>query len=179
MAADDFLLIKKIIEKDTGALEQLYEKYKNDVFRYALMITKDQTLADDILQDVFLKIFNNASKCQTNKNVKSWIIQIARNTALDAIRHNSYAESIGDDVYDIKSDKNDFADVEFMEMLRGLNANEQEIVVLHIAYGLKHREIAQILNKTPAAVRQQYKRTIQSLRTNMIDEGGCLNEQKC
>jgi RNA polymerase sigma-70 factor (ECF subfamily) len=173
---DDYNLLMKIINKNKSALEQLFQKYKYDVYRYAMMVTKDSCLSEDIVQDVFVKIYKNADKCTANINVRAWIIQITRNMALDALRRNSYTQNIGDGIYDIESKKNDFADIDFMEMLRGLNATEQEIVILHIAYGFKHYEIAEVLSKTPAAIRQQYKRTIQTLRKGMLKEGGYCHE---
>lgn len=92
--ANDCSLIKRIANNDMTALELLFNKYRNDVYRYAYMVTKNVAISEDISQDVFLKIVKYALQYQTDISVKAWLMQITRTTALDIIKHDFQKASV-------------------------------------------------------------------------------------
>lgn len=173
----DYLLMKKIADGDKPSMAKIFDKYREHVYRYAFMITKDCAASEDIAQDVFIKVIKNASSFRYNRSLKAWILQITRNTTLNYLKHCSYSESLGDDIYEIKSGEDYFSHVEFLDMLKNLNPADQEVILLRIVYGLKHKEIAEILKKSPQAVRQQYRRAIQSLKNSIMIEGSYIYEK--
>jgi RNA polymerase sigma-70 factor, ECF subfamily len=80
-------LIKRIASKDEDALEQLYDLYSKILYSIIIKIVKQTEDAEEILQNVFLLIWNKASSFDFNKgNVCSWLITIARNKAIDKFR---------------------------------------------------------------------------------------------
>jgi len=161
---DDCSLIRKIANNDMIALELLFKKYRNDVYRYAYMVTKNVEISEDISQDVFLKVVKCALQYQKYISVKAWIIQITRTTALDILKHNAFSKSNLDEMCDVENLDNNYTNFDFLEIIKNLKFIEQEIIILHIIYGLRHVEIAKILFKTSEAIRQQYTRSLSSLK---------------
>src|SRR5579864_3367577 len=82
----DHELVKQYLKGDEKSLEVLVAKYLNPIYRFVYSYVKDQQTAEDITQDVFLKVWKNAKKVDKNKNFKSWIYTIAKNTALDFLK---------------------------------------------------------------------------------------------
>jgi len=64
----------------------LYQKYKNNIFSYVYYLAGDQTAAEEICQDVFLKVYLNITKFEGRSSFKTWIYKIAKNTYLDYVR---------------------------------------------------------------------------------------------
>ncbi|MFP2994475.1 RNA polymerase sigma factor [Spongiivirga sp. MCCC 1A20706] len=86
-------LIAQLKNKDEAAFESLYQMYGESLFGVIYTIVKDQTLAEELLQDSFLKIWKNANTYTSKKGrFFTWILNIARNTAIDAYRSKSYNE---------------------------------------------------------------------------------------
>lgn len=67
-------------------IETLIRQYGNDVLRTAFMYVKDSHLAEDIFQDVFIKVNKNLSTFQGNSSIKTWIIRITINTCKDYLK---------------------------------------------------------------------------------------------
>ncbi len=69
-----------------SALDQLMKAYGKDVWNFALMLTRNRDLADDIAQDVFLKVYEKLPEFRGQSSVKTWILTITRHAALDHMR---------------------------------------------------------------------------------------------
>jgi len=158
-------LIKKIAAKDMQALDEIYRNHYPGVYRFAYMVTQQEATAEDIAQSVFIRVSEYAHQYRAEGSVKAWIIQITRSIALNVVKHNSFCVNVEyDELINIPSDENHFEDIDFLSMLDGLSPMMREIVVLHVVYRFKHYEIAKMLVKSPAAVRQQYKRAMDLLK---------------
>jgi RNA polymerase sigma-70 factor (ECF subfamily) len=85
---DDESLIRLISRSQTEALGELYDRYNRLVFGMARNAVGDQALAEEITQDVFMRVWNKANTYQAEQGkVVSWIAGIARNRAIDVFRH--------------------------------------------------------------------------------------------
>lgn len=69
-----------------GEIESLIRDYGNDVLRTAYMYVKDVHVAEDIFQDVFIKVYKNISAFEGNSSIKTWIIRITINTCKDYLK---------------------------------------------------------------------------------------------
>lgn len=163
-------LIKQVAAGDTSALEKLYIYYKPIVFKVALSILNDRFLAEDVMQETFLKIQLNASSFRYGNNVKSWIMTIARNTAIDALKKRQ-TELPEASVCD-KSDTNidlicQDKDEKYLQLIRPLSDLDKQIISLHLIGELRHREISRILNMSTAAVKKRYERALKKIAKQM------------
>jgi RNA polymerase sigma-70 factor (ECF subfamily) len=168
---------KLIIETSNGdltSLEQLYNDLKTSVFALAISILRDKTLAEDVLQDTFVrvKLFSNSYRPGTNG--RAWILKIARNLALSAIRDRRL-ETYGEDIEYMESPHNHFVQksidsIILNESLSILDEKERQIVLLHAVKDLKHREIADILDLPLGTVLWKYRKAIKKIGAYLKSE---------
>ena len=168
--------IQCIVEKETSALKNIYELMGKAVFSYAYTISRDKQLAEDIAQEVFLKILSSANSYKKGRNPKAWIMSITHNEAVDAIRKrkNIALSDITEPVFSelsIDSFEEDLtSEIHIERYLTQLEPVQQEIIKLHLLAEISFREIGQILNMTLGKVGWQYKRAIAQLQLLMKDE---------
>lgn len=95
-------------------IETIIRKYGNDVLRTAFMYVKDSHLAEDIFQDVFIKVNQKLSTFQGNSSIKTWIIRIAINTSKDYLKSawNKKVEPMTEYHENTLAGKNDYTAVE-------------------------------------------------------------------
>ena len=165
------------IQKEVRAVEQAavrrcYEQYKNGIFRYALSITKDEGLSEDILQETFLRFLT--AVCVPGKE-QAWLYRVARNLCYDHLRKAKREEPEAEMPAhrESRTEIPVYKEVRYayIELIASLSPVEQEIVTLKIVGGLTHREIGAVLGITARAAQKRYERAIASLR-EMEDEHG-------
>lgn len=162
--------LKEIKNGKNNSLKVIYDNYGHVIYSYALSIIKCESLAKDICQDVFIKIWNNSSKYKNNSNHKSWIMTITRNTSIDYLRRYSRSDILNEfnivDSNDVIEDINQ--KIYIKEALESLNDEEREIVVLHTISDLTFKHIGEILNKPIGTVTWRYREAIKKLRKKVI-----------
>ena len=168
-------LLRRISVGDNSALGSLYELVKNDIYAYALSKMKNPADAEDVLHDVFVKIYKYAAKYHAQGKPMAWIMTITVNVAHRhrelKSRHVSYNEKVGglESSYNLLEDntiRSDFVRC----LMKALSEEEREIVVLHAVSGFKHREIADILDIPLSTVLSKYHRSIKKLKTVAKEE---------
>jgi len=82
----DLLVIQDVLNGNTNAFSKLVDRYKDLVFTLALRLMKDRSLAEEMAQDTFIKIFKNLKKFQGKSKFSSWVYRITYNTCLDELR---------------------------------------------------------------------------------------------
>ena len=92
---DETGCIKAIGQGSEDALEQLYHHYCDRVFNTIISYTKNEEDAEELLQDVFVTIYNTASSFQFNSSVSTWIYRITVNKSLDFIRKKNSQKRSG------------------------------------------------------------------------------------
>lgn len=113
------------------------------------------------MQDTFVQIQTKAYTYQKGTNAKAWILTITRNLSFQAIRQSKKEvsiEVIGEITADYVSDIESTIDLD--SFLSVLNEEERQILILHDGAGLKHREIAEIMNLKSDNVRKMYSRLL-------------------
>src|SRR5260370_12681099 len=79
--------MERILRRDSSALETLYDRYARPVYSLALRISQQPASAEEIVQDVFLQLWQNAKRYQAARGpLEPWLFTVARNRALDFLR---------------------------------------------------------------------------------------------
>ena len=143
---------------DRSRIYSWYEQYKNGLFRYALSITKDPFLAEDVLHDTFVKLLSGGIRCASGKE-QAWLYRIARNLCYDQLRKAKREQAYVETPAQLDSR------YEYIELISSLSPMEQEIVTLKIVGGLSHKEIGSVLGITASAAQKRYERAISTLRS--------------
>ncbi|MBM76884.1 MAG: RNA polymerase subunit sigma-24 [Crocinitomicaceae bacterium] len=93
----DDQLIKNFINGDNQAFDMLLNKYQNRIFSYVIQLVHDYDLANDIFQDVFIKVVTHLKRNSYNHQGKflSWVLRIAHNQVIDHFRKDAKMPSVG------------------------------------------------------------------------------------
>lgn len=133
-----------------------YEQYKNGIFRYALSILKDVQLAEDVLQDTFLRLLSGRGFPDPGKE-RAWLYTVARNLCFDYLRKHRKERPEDEDIYH----EGRYA---YIDLISTLSTQEKEIVTLRIVGDLTHKEIGAVLGISSRAAQKRYERAIARLR---------------
>lgn len=157
-------------EKD--ALEDIYQGLKNPLFTIIFRIIKNRSEAEDILQDLFVRLYETPLGNDIRKP-RAYLFMIARNMAIDHLRQQKNNIDL-DEAEDVKcSDTEDWSQkMDIENALKTLSVTDNEIITLHINCGMKFREISEITNLPLGTVLWRYRKSIDQLR-NLLD-GGAL-----
>jgi RNA polymerase sigma factor (sigma-70 family) len=148
--------------------KQFFDLHKKNVFAMAFSILRDSSLAEDVMQETFIKLFQQ-QKHQEIPNVKAWLLSVSRNTALDLYRKKKREITGFDEQYFEQGHHKSTDPLDRMVLtkyLELLDSEERQIVVLKDISGMKHREIAKILEMPLGTVLWKYQMALKKLRKN-------------
>jgi len=160
---------------DAEAFETIYQLASGFVYSIALRITNNPEDAQDVTQDVFIKIYKNLKNFKFFSSFKTWVYRITVNTALNTCReisrqisqradHDSLAshQGEGDPMTEIAAERADHERL-IMDLLAVLNPDQRACIVLREIEGLNYREISEVLNININTVRSRLKRAREAL----------------
>lgn len=163
---------------DRRAFAELYDSTKSKLFAVSLRIVRERHLAEEVLQDSFVNIWNNAALYATAKSAPmTWMTAIVRNRSLDIVRRplvevadedDYFALNLQDDApgpQDRLAAARDQARVE--RCMQGLDAEQKQTIALAFFHGLTHSEVADHLGRPLGTVKTHIRRGLQKLK-------GCL-----
>ena len=164
-------LLKK---RDKKAFKELVESYKKPLYFFLLKILKDPDVTHDIFQDVFVKVFRNIHTFKGQSTLKTWIFQIASNTALNHLKkvQREQAATIYDYQKDIESseDESELFKVHLgtaiEKALNFLTPTQQIIFKLRRLNGMSTRETSEHLSCSEANVKKQFYLAMNKVRSH-------------
>ena len=142
---------------------KLYHEYKQPVFTIIYRIVQSIELAEDVMQDVFLKIYISPPD-NSIRNVRAWIFQVARNQAIDVWRRNqrervAQEANVLDDNISLIHLKMDLESA-----MSKLPCDEREIVTLHLNAELTFIEIGKIVGLSLPSTYRKYQKALKTLQ---------------
>ncbi|PEE41005.1 RNA polymerase sigma factor [Bacillus pseudomycoides] len=157
----------KVIENcNHDEIDYVIREHWQDVWNYSFIITKDTHLSDDITQEVFIKVFKKWNSFRNESSVKTWLLKITRNTALNYLK-SSYFKRISL-VSFFRNDKEyPSAEKEFLEketmnevwdIVLKLPQKHREVLILDAKYELSYDEIAETLGVSIGTVKSRLHR---------------------
>ena len=160
----DFLL-KEIAQDNRDAFETLYRETKKGVYAFLYPYFGNRYDTEDCMQTAFLKIKQSAHAYRAGTNPSAWMLQIAKNAALDEKRKRKRV--IYTDIPPSAPAETAEDSGVFEALQRALESEERQIVILHVLWGYKHREIANFLNLPVGTVTSKYKRAVGKIKKYM------------
>ena len=178
----DEQLIGALARGDEDALRILVERYSPSIYRFSLRYTGDESLAEDVAQEVFLRLFLHAGRYTAGRSFKTWLFTIVRNVSIDLARPYSHRKSAslrgtGDDGHEeftpesiangSSSQEDQVANQEkqrkIIDSLQKLAENQRAAIILKYYEDMSTREIAEVLHKTVSSVEALLARAKQNL----------------
>lgn len=160
-SSTDEKLIERIARGDQLAMQTLFARHRLRVYRFVLRMVRDETLAEDLLSDVFLDVWRQADRFEARCAVSTWVLAIARFKALSALRRRRNVE-LDDEMVATIADPADDPEVALQhkngaEMLRQclikLSPAHAEIIDLVYYHGKSVKEVAEIIGISDATVK--------------------------
>ena len=152
---------------NTAAMEPLYRIANPSVYAFALSLLKNSHDAEEIAQECFVRVYLGAAGYRPQGKPMAWLMTIARNEALQLLRERRRTVAMTpEDWQEQFSDRPDFSQEDLLTLralLETLSDEERQIVSLHALGGLKHREIADMLELALPTVLSKYHRAMKKL----------------
>ncbi len=174
---EDIQRMLRVKEDDVRAFEYLYEKYKGPVMSYLIYLTKNPGTAEELAQEVFLRIYRNRSSYTPKAKFSSWLWTITRNLAYDHLSkkheflvapdpqtgHTPF-DDIESPILDAELQLIQKADSKKIEKcLEELTPPQRETLMLRLASDLNYDEISEILHSSLSSVKSLLHRAKESL----------------
>ncbi|MCI8303131.1 MAG: RNA polymerase sigma factor [Lawsonibacter sp.] len=159
---------------DREAFGLLYTRTRGAVYALSLSLLHDVQEAQDVSQDVFVRVWENAPGYRAQGSPMAWLLTIARNLALTRLRQGGRQVGLEPEEWEAIPAGLPAVSPEDRQILQQalarLEAEERRIVLLHAVTGLKHREIAGLLELPLSTVLSKYHRGLKKLRGLMKGE---------
>lgn len=167
-------LITKMSQGDSEAFRSLYLATSSMVFGYALSILKNRADAEDVMHDAYIRIYQSAATYKPMGKPLAWILTIVRNLCYNTIHSRRPAVDVEEHEMIALPDKMQGSLDRLMleRALELLDLQERQIVVLHALTGMKHREIAELLEMPLGTVLSKYHRSLERLKNELTEEEG-------
>ena len=170
---DERELVKDLVKGDQNAFNLLYQKYSSLIYQKIFLMTKYEHIADELLQDIFLKIWSNRANINPDKSFKAWLYTIAQNVVYDYYRKLANDKKMQD--YFIESFANLYSETEdyllnkernaiLNAALETLSPKRREIFKLCKFEDKSYKEVADILQISPSTVSNQLVAAIKSIK---------------
>ena len=165
-STDERKAIQACRRREIAGLRVLYENYKDRVFRTCWRVIGDQMLAEDVTQDVFLRLFEQIRRYDERSSFSTWLYRLAMNVALNAVRSRKRADRLHPP-RPTNPDPGEGDDVE--RLLAALSLEHRAILVLREIQGLGYRDIAEVLEIPTGTVMSRLARAREELSRNSHD----------
>jgi len=171
-------LVRRAQGGDTGAMETIYHRLKTPLLNLAFRYTFNRATAEDLLQEIFLKIFSHLKDVQKTDTFVGWAYRIALNTCFSFLREKKVEfqkttslTEIEGTVQDISQDISPENDVRkpLDKAIETLPHRLREIFLLHDVQGFKHQEIARMLGLSVGTSKSQLFKARLKLRAYLKD----------
>ena len=164
-------LLLGVAAGDREALSGFYARTRTAVYGLALSYLRSGHDAEDVTQDTYIRVWNSAEGYRPQGKPMAWLLTITKNLSLMRLRERDKVVELPQEDWNTLAIGSPAVTAEDRQVLTAaltaLTDQERRIVLLHAVTGLKHREIAQILELPLATVLSKYHRALKKLRNRL------------
>lgn len=163
-------IIALMESKDKKFVSILYDHYANSLYGIVMRIIKDEELAKDVMQESFVKVWNNYQLYDKRKSrLFTWLLQIFRNTAIDQLRKTSKANSKLTDIKKFKEEGNvqkpiDLDTLDIGDILKKIDVKYRTVIESVYIKGMTHQQACTSLGIPLGTVKSRIRLGLSSLR---------------
>ena len=184
--ASDETLVTQVAGGNPAALEILYDRYASRVLGISLKIIGDQALAEDILQETFWRVWQNAATFQSQLGpFTGWLFRIARNLAIDAYRRRNVRPQVfmgangSDPILDAMPDPDTnvaeqaqsiLQNQQVRKALEALPGVQRQVIEMAYFHGMTRQEIAEATGEALGTIHTRARLALQKLREELNGE---------
>lgn len=182
---DDEALIARAVKREPQAWAEIYERFSGQLLGYFLHQVRDRPTAEDLTAEAFVEALRAAHRFSgTIADLRAWIFRIGRNNLIDHVRRQRRTNVQGIDAVSeldlaraqSHDDPGDLAIARIertmvLEAIYALSPDQREVVLLRLTGGLTSPQIAEIVGKTPGAVKALQHRAMAALGRSLNPQG--------
>jgi RNA polymerase sigma-70 factor (ECF subfamily) len=178
-APPDVALVRRLLQRDVNAFEELYDRHSRIVYGLVLRILQQASTAEEVVQDVFLQLWRNAAQYDTSRGpFLPWLLTLSRNRALDHLRLKSERQRRREDQADelpaaiLVPDFESHLDskrraLRVRELMGALQPQQRRAIELAYFEGLSHSEIAVKLQEPLGTVKSWIRNGLLKLKEGL------------
>jgi RNA polymerase sigma-70 factor (ECF subfamily) len=181
--SDEELLVAAVTDEGAGSFEALYRRYDTEVFRFLARLLGDSALAEDVLQDTFMRVYRGRSRFDPTRRFRPWLYRIARNAAANAVRARKKVKFVKEDAGGEahKSDRlsreldGAMAHAQTRGALESLTQEHRTLLLQRHQLGMKLKELAASYDCTERTIRNRLHAAADELARAIVvrrSEGG-------
>lgn len=176
-------LILLVSSGDIAAFRKLYDIYRNKIYSIAFKFTSVQTAAEDIVQDVFIKLWLNKERLPDVENFNAYFNAIARNHIFNYLRKIAHEETLLQNLAtnQIVKDKDTFDNLSYHELqgflnkaVEQLSPQQKRVFMFSRIDGLKHKEIAEKMSISQSTVKGHMVEALSQIKRFLISREDLL-----
>ena len=167
------LLVRELKDGSEKAFQKIYEHYLNDIFSYSLALVRSEEAAEEIVQEVFLRLWLNAETLVLELSLRSYLFTIARNLSFDFLRKAANSRKLREEIFYSGSALHDRTQEELIhaeyDLLRKkaietLPPKRRRIYTLSREEGMSYEDISRELGISISTVKTQMSKALQSMK---------------
>ena len=175
----DATLMRRLLRRDVGAFEEIYERHSRIVYSLVLRILRQGSTAEEVVQDVFLQLWRNSAQYDAKRPFVPWLLTLARNRALDHLRLKGERQrrreeqtedlpqvSIAAPEYERTLDDKRRAE-QVRALMSSLPSTQKRAIELAYFEGLSHSEIAEALHEPLGTVKSWIRNGLLRLKEGL------------
>ncbi|MBL7752790.1 MAG: RNA polymerase sigma-70 factor [Chitinophagaceae bacterium] len=176
---EEFKLLTLLSEGSEYAFQVIYDRYRNRIFHVAIQYLKSPTLGQEVVQDVFLKLWFERGHIRTDLPVEGWLYTVARNNILNrlkkisnewkALHLLSYKPFQSSPAWE-KAETAEYAEM-LQQAIEGLPDQQKRIFHLSRHENLTYGQIAEKLGISTETVKTHLRRALRHIRDHFSDKG--------
>lgn len=181
---EDRGLLERVKSGDNSAAGELFEKYAPSLLRFADRLLSDRATAEEVTQEVFVKVISRAHQYDGRAEVSSWLFAIAANACRDRRRRDRRATVVPLDGLPEPAAKGEGSEKRLMDRqqrdavrraLSRLSEEQREALILARYHGMPYAEIAKVLNISVGAVKTRIFRAVETLKVHFSEGASTWN----
>jgi RNA polymerase sigma-70 factor (ECF subfamily) len=179
-------LMARVLQRDSAALEALYDRYGRPVYSLVLRISQNPASAEEIMQDVFLQLWRSADQFESSRGpLEPWLFTMARNRALDFLRLKREKQRRREDSSEFEVAPAGFAQItkpdpegaidqarraeKVRALMSSLPALQRRAIELAYFEGMSHSEIADVMGEALGTVKSWIRGGLLRLRDSLSE----------
>ena len=174
----DATLMRRLLRRDVGAFEEIYERHSRIVYSLVLRILRQGSTAEEVVQDIFLQLWRNSAQYDAKRPFVPWLLTLARNRALDQLRLKGERQrrreeqtefpqvAIAAPEYERALDDKRRAE-QVRALMSSLPSSQKRALELAYFDGLSHSEIAEALHEPLGTVKSWIRNGLLRLKEGL------------
>ncbi len=173
-------LVVRLKNRDSQAFTVIYNLYAQKLYRYAVKFIKSPEIAEDVVHDIFVKLWDNVNELQIESSLQAYLYKIAQRQLLNIIKRSAVEVKIIDEIINNTTPYSQCTEDSLLyketfshttDAINKLPSQRKLIFELGRNKGLSHKQIARQLNIADSTVNNQMVKALKSIKSHLLLKG--------